>query len=554
MRKAPLLFRPIAVVALVAAGALAWFAWPIVRIVGQVAFVYPDYSHCALVPFLACFLAWTRREELRKLTGGSPWMGVPLAGAGSILSLLGSWYEIALQPGSLGYVFLLGVGVVLVIGGGLWSFLGTNRFRAVLGPLAFLLFAVPLPESVIASLTAPLRTIAVIGATFLLRLGGLAAHREGNIIELANGSVGVDDACSGIRSIWVLLAFAAFIYAVMRMSGVRALLLLLAVPVMAIAANLVRIGLSAWAVVRGHAGLAAGPVHDLLGLVTVAAASAGIVGLGLLLGRSRGGRGASQAGGSGCAPDPFAASRRHSYWIAPLAVCALLVLGSLARRHIEDHYRQFHRREVISVVRRDLAELPEAMGHRRPVTVLDLAPHEIAALKPDDRLVVSCADPSGVTIYLRVLYWKPELVRPSSPPYGRSPHSPDACYPAVGWISDSQFEHEREFPWANGEQVGVRIFRKLDRELLMFFWQDLGPTDARLFVPAEMKDRMKALIRSWTVPPSAYRPAQYEVVIAGETSGDARKTREVLVAFCRDVAPLLPAYGIGKGVGDKRTE
>lgn len=476
-------------------------------------------------------------------------MGVPLAAVGIVFSLLGCWYESALQPGSLGYVFLLGAGAVLALGGGLWAFLGTSRLRALVVPLVFLLFAVPVPESVIAALTAPLRTIATAGATFLLQAGGVAAHREGNIIELANGSVGVDDACSGIRSVWVLLAFAAFMLAVMRMPGFRALLLLLVVPVMAMAANLVRVGLSAWAVASGHAELAEGNAHELLGSVTTAAAAAGIVGLGLALGRSRRTRVTQPVAGSAGVVVSSVAPDRHPAWGAPVAICGLLLLGTLTREGVAGHYRQRYSgwSKPIAVARRSLVDLPTAIGGGRHVTIHDLTPGELEMLKPDDQVVMACSDPSGVTIHLRVLYWKPEQVRLSRDPYVLCPHSPDVCYPAAGWVSDSLFEPGREFPWSNGEQVGVRIFRKLDRESLLFFWQDFGSTDARLIVPAEIKARVHALLRSWTVPPTACWSARYAVAVYGETGGDVPGTRAVLESFCRELAPLLPAFGIGKG-------
>lgn len=536
------------VVAAASAAAFVWFVWRTVWIIAQASVLYPDYSHCALIPFLAGFLVWTRRVELKNRGGGSHWMGIPLVAAGLALSLLGSWYAIALQPGSLGYVFLLGVGTVLILSGGLWAFLGTNRLRTLSVPLGFLLFSIPLPESVISTLTAPLRTVAVMGATLLLRIGGLAAHREGNIIELANGSIGVDDACSGVRSVWILLAFAAFMYAVVRVSGFRAVLLLLAVPVLAIAANLVRVGLSALAVACGHAKLAEGTVHEIAGVITAGLASACIVWLGLVLSRSRGLRGSRPV----AVLEGAAAPHDRRRWIAPVGVCALLILGSLARGYVEDHYRPSSRSESISVPRRTLDGLLEVIKAGRPVTMQDLTPNELGVLKPDDRLVISCADPAGVTIYLRVLYWMPELVRPADASNALLPHTPDVCFPAAGWVSDSLFEHEREFAWSNGEHVGVRIFRKLDRELLMFSWQDFGLPEARLFVPAELKARARALIRSWTVPPSVYRPARYAVVITGETGGDVKKTRKILESFSRELAPLLPAYGVGKGADDGR--
>ena len=532
----------------VAAGlvaAFAFFAWPTIRAIGQAARLYPDYSHCALIPFLAVFLAWTRKEDVQLGTGAGYWIGVPVAAAGLLLSLLGSWYQIALQPGYLGYVFLLGVGVVLACCGGLWSCLGTRGLRALAVPVAFLLFAVPLPESAIVALTAPLRTLAVVGATRALQLCGLAAHREGNIIELAKGAIGVDDACSGIRSVWVLLAFAVFMYSLMRLSGRRTLVLLLAVPVMAVAANLARIGLSAWAVARGHSRLAEGTLHELMGVLTTTVAAAAIAWLGHALGRSRGRRPVARvAGAEGGAPSFV--SRPLQAWGAPVAVGALLVSATVARGRIDEHYRAFDRTEPPPVVRQNLSELPTALGADRQITVLDLPENETRMLKPDDRLVLTCATPSGVPIYLRILYWNPQQLRPSDDDNLLGPHNPDLCYPAVGWVSDSGYEHEREFTWSGGQRVGVRIFRKLDRQLMMFFWQNADVSGERWFVPAAIGGRVSALIDSWTVPPVACRPARYGVVATAEVTDDPRETRRLLEDFCRELVPQLPACGIGR--------
>jgi len=70
-----------------------------------------------------------------------------------------------------------------------------------------------------------------------------------------------------------------------------------------------------------------------------------------------------------------------------------------------------------------------------------------------------------------------------------------------------------------------------------------------MVVPAEMKARANALIRSWAAPPGGIPARAVRGVVPGETGGDAVKTRAVLGSFfAGTLAALVPAYGIGKGL------
>jgi len=535
---------------LLALAALGWFAWPTVRVIGNAVRSYPDYSHGALVPLLALVLVWVRRRELQRRAGGIRWPGIPLATAGVLLALAGFWYRIALWPGALGYVFLQGVGAVLMLGGTLWALLGSGRFRVLAISVAFLLFAVPLPESVMTAATAPLRTVAVVLTTAILRAGGIPVVREGNILELAKGCVGVTDACSGVRSVSVLLVFAVFMSALMRLSVARVFGLLVAVPAMAVAANLIRIVFSAWAVASGRPGLAEGRIHDAVGMVTEAIAAVAIVGFAVAIGRSQKPAASPGGIGAGGGKEPESPPARAGGWAVPAVVCLLVAAGIGARSYIENHYRPFGRNAPILEPRRSLAELPPSLSAGWQVKVLELTPHEIAALKPDDRLLASFENPAGITVYLRVLYWHPQRVRPMDYERFLAPHSPDWCQPTAGWISDKPYEQERVFEWSDKRPVSVRIFRRSEQGLLMFFWQEFGPSDKRWFVPLALRDRLKALMRSWSVPPEARRPARYGVAVWCEYRGDLDATKPVLEAFCRQLVPLLPAHGIGGGTAN----
>jgi exosortase len=81
-------------------------------------------------------------------------------------------------------------------------------------------------------------------ATFLLMLAGVSAIREGNIILLPSARLEVAEACSGIRSLFSLLALAIVCgYLLETKIGIRVLLALMAIPI-SVLANALRIAIT----------------------------------------------------------------------------------------------------------------------------------------------------------------------------------------------------------------------------------------------------------------------------------------------------------------------
>ena len=159
----------------------------------------PNYSHGFLVPVFSGVLVWQRRKELVALVPQGTWLGLPvlLAGVGALIL------------GDIGAEFFLTRSSLIVILAGLILFhLGVGVFRAVAFPLAFLLFMVPLPATVFYAVAFPLQRLAAQNATDALDLLGVAVLLDGNVIHLSQISLGVTEACSGIRSLISLLALA----------------------------------------------------------------------------------------------------------------------------------------------------------------------------------------------------------------------------------------------------------------------------------------------------------------------------------------------------------
>jgi exosortase len=100
---------------------------------------------------------------------------------------------------------------------------------------------VPLPAIVWNALAAPLQLFASDVATTIAQTLGVAVYRDGNIIHLANISLGVAEACSGLHSLSALMITALLLGFLQCTSvALRVVLFALSIP-MAIALNVFRI-------------------------------------------------------------------------------------------------------------------------------------------------------------------------------------------------------------------------------------------------------------------------------------------------------------------------
>ncbi|MGB9606756.1 MAG: exosortase/archaeosortase family protein, partial [Bryobacteraceae bacterium] len=90
-------------------------------------------------------------------------------------------------------------------------------------------------------LAAPLQLLASSVSTELAQALGISVYRDGNIIHLATTSLGVAEACSGLRSVSSLAVGALLLcYLELRRTGTRLALLLMAVPI-AVLFNVIRV-------------------------------------------------------------------------------------------------------------------------------------------------------------------------------------------------------------------------------------------------------------------------------------------------------------------------
>jgi exosortase len=135
-----------------------------------------------------------------------------------------------------------------------------NRMQTsdLLFPLFFILVAVPWPSLIEEPLVRALSRSTAALTSEGLNLAGIPALQQGNLVEVSTGMVGIDEACSGIRSLQASFMLALFFGALYRLKALQRLWLVIVGWFLAWGSNLARTAL-----------LAAAAAHD--GMSTVAA-------------------------------------------------------------------------------------------------------------------------------------------------------------------------------------------------------------------------------------------------------------------------------------------
>jgi exosortase len=195
----------------------------------------PDMGHGLFVPFVAGYLAWSRRQEIAAAPLAVNWWGLPLVLYGSFQMMIGT----------LGAeLFLSRTAFLISLTGMLLLLCGLPLLRILAFPLFLLLFMIPIPRVIFNQIALPLQLLASQVAETALGLLGIPVLREGNILELASQRLNVVEACSGIRSL-LSLSFLALVYAYFfdEKPWMRAVLLAASVPI-AILANASRVAIT----------------------------------------------------------------------------------------------------------------------------------------------------------------------------------------------------------------------------------------------------------------------------------------------------------------------
>jgi exosortase len=217
----------IAIIVIVVA-VLGLIYWPALRWMVNSWLSSDYYSHGFLVPVVAAFFIWTKREYFHQREPS--FIGILWLIAGAALYISGYIFQIRLM-GALSLIFVL-VGLVFSI----W---GIKLARALAFPLVFLLFMVPF--QFIQDLATYLQYLSVHWAAWVTKVVGLPIQTAGAEIYLGKITFTVGIVCSGINTLIALMALVAVYAYILKGAAYRRTgLFILAFPI-AIGANILRI-------------------------------------------------------------------------------------------------------------------------------------------------------------------------------------------------------------------------------------------------------------------------------------------------------------------------
>jgi exosortase/archaeosortase family protein len=266
-----------------------------------------DYSFGWLVPAFVIFVVYDRWPKITaalaacaeagsvRAKGWRAWVLGSLVGVALTLGagffLLGAFYRAGAgssQPGTL--AITLGMaGVVLPllwlnapestepVAGGFFADVRVKLTALFIFPVLVWLVSAPMVSVVENQLSLFLLHKVVSVVSFVFDMLGLPLEQQGNVLVLPHGSVGVEDACSGIRSLTGCLFAGSFLAAVFVEKLWQKVTLVVAAMGFAFLTNLARgLFLTGWAYNYG-ANAIEGTVHDIAGYAVLGLTVAGLL-------------------------------------------------------------------------------------------------------------------------------------------------------------------------------------------------------------------------------------------------------------------------------------
>lgn len=291
----------------------------------------------------------------------------------------------------------------------------------ILTAIGLWLLATPLPEGTYQRLMLTLQHSVTTGVLNSLHFLGIPARQMGNVIQLATTSVGVEEACSGIRSL-ISCLYAGFFFAAWLVDrpAKRAFLIVVA-PAMAVVMNFIR---SLALTLMANAGTdISGFWHDATGYGILGVTALSLAGLASLLSSPP----ASAAGTASASATPHPAPRALFAGFAALSGVALaLAIFFVGHQHTAAAVRapgDFVPPERL---------IPETAAGWQVETARDLYRFSdlLRTRQLAERTYLKRTPEGIVQITLYVAHWAPGEASVSLV----AAHTPDACWPGGGWV------------------------------------------------------------------------------------------------------------------------
>lgn len=383
-----------------------------------------QYSYGWFVPFFTLFLFWLRWEDRPEPESKK---GTPLViaiGTVALLLLLPiRLFEIA-NPDWRPLGWLHAACVITLTLLVIWSAGGARWLRHFAFPVCFFFVAVPWISPIEQPVVQGLMRAVAAAATEVITLCGIPAQLEGNLIRVSTGLVGVNEACSGVRSLQTSLMIGLLLGELKRFSIVRRIALLLGALAIAIVANFGRALFLVWmAATREIA--AVDRWHDFAGYTIVAVVFCGSLLLAAFLNRNK-----VESGQAKVEHEETERSSPRPFLLSPLYFLFCFLWLLLVEAGAEGWYRA-HEKNLAELGGWNVRPPESAPGFReikidesvRQTLRFDLG-REVTWKTNGD-----AAASFPTTNYLFFFRWN----RGSSSVLRARAHRPDICLPSIGW-------------------------------------------------------------------------------------------------------------------------
>ena len=366
--------------------------------------------------------------------------------------------------------------MILLIAGLVWFLLGTAALRRLWFPIAFLLFAVPLPF--VEPLSVPMAQFTGGIAAGVVSLFGMPITVNGAQVTLPNASLVVGAQCSGLRSIVTLLTLVALVVFLVEGSWqAKTLLALSSIPI-AIIGNVLRIASllvvgNAWGVDAAFT-----YYHDYSGIVFFLSAVGHVASLQLGTWMSR------DQGRYLLVIVLLAAAVAGAFFLTQRQRLGASRAGGYEFVADVDNWQRTERERVVASpynfnLSADLKQIPLTLGAWKGEDVPQSNVEVFILLEPEQYIQRLYQLPDGRYVWLSLIGSRKS----------KSFHSPQICYDTDGWRTDASSEPVR---LGQGEVHALRLLAekpvsggKLDQVVLYFYlWPgtERAPQDGMVLV------------------------------------------------------------------------
>jgi len=470
------------------------------------------YSHAPLVFFMALYLIWIKRFEIKSNNNGA-WLGViivVLAGAALIIGELSAILTIVQYS------------MLLMCFGLAWTMIG-QQIKKILVPFLHLFLVIPLPFMFDVMLSGKMQLVSSNLGVAMSRFLGLSVFQDGNVIDLGVYKLQVVEACSGLNYMYPLMTIGLMMgYMYIAPFYARTILFLSSIPI-SIVMNSMRIAMVAVLVNQSGIEAAEGFMHYFEGWVIF------LICIGLLLLEAKilnilvGMNNRTLAKSfdyletkNKVADVEITAKIKKAPIVIAIVIVLLAAFSTLTIKH----------RDEIIPKRENFSSFPlEINGWKGRTYEFENGENSVLQLK--DYLLINY-NKANTNINVYAGYTESQRAA------GSVPHSPKACIPGGGWEIAEAKLHEVVLNDQKTIKVTRLLIAKGESKQLVYYWFHQRGRDlsneftmkfALLYDAIQMNRTDGAMLR-FTVP-----------VYKTEAESD-----RALEGFIRETYPLLPRY------------